>query len=200
MRIVVATHNDHKVAELQRILADDLPEAALEAYEGPEAVEDGVTFAENALIKAREAFEETGIASIADDSGIAVDALEGAPGIFSARYAGTRDDRDNLELLLRNLEGVADRGAAFVCAAAYVDGERELVEMGVWRGSVLEAPAGTGGFGYDPIFQPDDAPVSAAELSAEEKDALSHRRRAFRALAAVLAAPAAPAAPAASAD
>lgn len=188
MRIVVATHNAHKVAELQRILAEDLPDAVLEAYEGPEAVEDGVTFAENALIKAREAFEETGVASIADDSGIAVDALDGAPGIFSARYAGTRDDRDNLELLLTNMQGVADRGAAFVCAAAYVDGERELVEMGVWRGTVLEAAAGEGGFGYDPIFQPDDAAVSAAELSAEEKDALSHRRRAFRALAATLAA------------
>ena len=187
-RLVVATHNAHKVAELQRILSEDLPEAVLEAYEGPEAVEDGVTFAENALIKAREAYEETGVAAIADDSGIAVDALDGAPGIFSARYAGTRDDRDNLELLLRNMEGRSDRGAAFVCAAAYVDGERELVEMGVWRGSVLEAPAGTGGFGYDPIFQPDDAPVSAAELSPEEKDALSHRRRAFRALAAALAA------------
>ncbi len=188
MRIVVATHNAHKVAELQRILAEDLPDAVLEAYEGPEAVEDGVTFAENALIKAREAFEETGVASIADDSGIAVDALDGAPGIFSARYAGTRDDRDNLELLLTNMQGVADRGAAFVCAAAYVDGERELVEMGVWRGTVLEAAAGEGGFGYDPIFQPEDAAVSAAELSAEEKDALSHRRRAFRALAATLAA------------
>ena len=191
-RLVVATHNAHKVAELQRILSEDLPDAVLEAYEGPEAVEDGVTFAENALIKAREAFEETGVASIADDSGIAVDALEGAPGIFSARYAGTRNDRDNLELLLQHMQGRTDRGAAFVCAAAYVDGERELVEMGVWRGSVLEAPAGDGGFGYDPIFQPDDAPVSAAELSAEEKDALSHRRRAFRALAAVLAAAPAP--------
>lgn len=190
-RVVVATHNAHKVAELQRILAEDLPGVVLEAYEGPEAVEDGVTFAENALIKAREAFEETGVPAIADDSGIAVDALQGAPGIFSARYAGTRDDRDNLELLLTNMQGVADRGAAFVCAAAYVDGERELVEMGVWRGSVLEAAAGQGGFGYDPIFQPDDAPVSAAELTPEQKDALSHRRRAFRALAAVLAAPAA---------
>lgn len=188
-RVVVATHNAHKVAELQRILAEDLPGVALEAYEGPEAVEDGVTFAENALIKAREAFEETGVPAIADDSGIAVDALDGAPGIFSARYAGTRDDRDNLDLLLTNMHGRADRGAAFVCAAAYVDGERELVEMGVWRGTVLEAPAGSGGFGYDPIFQPDDAPVSAAELTAEQKDALSHRRRAFRALAAALAAP-----------
>lgn len=189
-RVVVATHNAHKVAELQRILAEDMPGVVLEAYEGPEAVEDGVTFAENALIKAREAFEETGIPSIADDSGIAVDALDGAPGIFSARYAGTRDDRDNLELLLQHMRGRSDRGAQFVCAAAYVDGERELVELGVWRGSVLEAAAGGGGFGYDPIFQPDDAPVSAAELSAEQKDALSHRRRAFRALAATLAAPA----------
>ena len=187
-RVVVATHNAHKVAELQRILADDLPGVVLEAYEGPEAVEDGVTFEENALIKAREAFEETGIPAIADDSGIAVDALDGAPGIFSARYAGTRDDRDNLELLLANMQGRTDRAAQFVCAAAYVDGEREIVELGVWRGSVLEGAAGEGGFGYDPIFQPDDAPVSAAELTAEQKDALSHRRRAFRALAATLSA------------
>ncbi len=186
-RIVVATHNTHKVEELGRILAPLLPGIELESYDGPEAVEDGDTFEANALLKARAGALHTGLPTLADDSGISVDALDGAPGIYSARYAGTRDDRDNLALLLKNLQGVTDRRAAFVCAAAYVEPSgREIVKRGEWRGRVLEAPAGDHGFGYDPIFLPEGSPVSAAQLSPEQKDALSHRRLAFEALAAAI--------------
>lgn len=187
MKVVVATHNKHKVEELGRILGPLLPGIELVAYDGPEPVEDGDSFEANALIKARAAFLHTGLPALADDSGIAVDALDGEPGIRSARYAGTGDDRDNYELLLRNLEGRADRTAQFLCAAAYVDDRGEVVELGVWPGTVLDGPQGGGGFGYDPVFQPESETRSSAELSAEEKDALSHRRRAFTALAEKLA-------------
>ena len=188
LQVVVATHNPHKVEELQRILAPLLPGVELVPDDGPEPVEDGDTFEANALIKARAAHERTGLPALADDSGIAVDALDGAPGIHSARYAGTRDAQDNVELLLANLAGHADRGARFVCAAAWVDADGEVVERGEWTGTVADAPRGDGGFGYDPIFLPDDAEGrSASELSPQEKDALSHRRLAFEALAARIA-------------
>ena len=184
LQVVVATHNPHKVEELQRILAPLLPGVELVPDDGPEPVEDGDTFEANALIKARAAHERTGLPALADDSGIAVDALGGAPGIRSARYAGTRDAQDNVELLLANLAGHADRGARFVCAAAWVDADGEVVERGEWAGTVADAPRGDGGFGYDPIFLPHDADGrAAAELAPEEKDALSHRRIAFTALA-----------------
>lgn len=182
---VLATHNAHKVGELRRILGARLGDHELVAYDGPDAIEDADTFEGNALLKAREAFAHTGMPALADDSGIAVDALGGAPGIRSARYAGTRDDGDNLRLLLTHLEGVADRTARFVCAAAIVDAAGEFVVRGEWPGVVLEAPAGDGGFGYDPIFRPDGQdpavgrPRSAAELTPAEKDAASHRARAF---------------------
>jgi XTP/dITP diphosphohydrolase len=200
---VLATHNAHKVDELRRILGDRLGHHQLIGYDGPEPVEDADTFEGNALIKARAAAVFTGLPAIADDSGIAVDALGGAPGIHSARYAqllnGTpRDDGDNLRLLLSNMRGVADRTAQFVCAAALVDvaavdtGPRrggstfEHTERGTWPGSVLEAPAGSGGFGYDPIFRPDGLAVSSAELTADEKNAQSHRARAFGQLVTVV--------------
>lgn len=179
MQLVLATHNAHKVEELRRILGPRLGDIELLGYDGPEPVEDGDTFEANALIKARAAFVHTGIPSIADDSGISVDALGGAPGIYSARYAGTRNDRDNLELLLANLTGVEDRTAQFTCAAAFVDGGVEHVELGIWPGAVLTEPHGENGFGYDPIFQPDGSPVSSAELSSDEKNAVSHRALAF---------------------
>ena len=179
---VLATHNPHKVAELRRILGDRLGGHELLGYEGPEPVEDGATFTANALIKARAAHVHTGLPALADDSGIAVDALGGAPGIHSARYAGSRVDGDNLQLLLANLVGVPDRAARFICAAALVDDGIEHVEVGEWPGDVLTAPAGEGGFGYDPIFRPAGESRSAAELSSEEKDAESHRARAFGAL------------------
>lgn len=190
---VLATHNAHKVDELRRILGEQLGPHRLVGYDGPEPVEDGDSFEANALIKARAAAVFTGLPAIADDSGICVDALGGAPGIHSARYAGTRDDADNYRLLLANLEGVADRRAQFVCAAALVDvaaldkgSPFEHTERGVWPGSVLEAPAGVGGFGYDPVFRPDGLAVSSAELTADEKNAISHRARAFRLLVAAL--------------
>ena len=178
-QVVLATHNAHKVEELRRILGPRLGQIELLAYDGPEPVEDGDTFEANALIKARAAFEWSGIPAIADDSGISVDALDGAPGIHSARYAGTRDDGDNVRLLLERMTGVDDRTASFTCAAAFVAHRVEHVELGVWPGTVLRERAGTGGFGYDPIFQPDGLAVSSAELTADEKNAISHRAMAF---------------------
>ncbi|WAB81649.1 RdgB/HAM1 family non-canonical purine NTP pyrophosphatase [Microcella daejeonensis] len=196
MRVVVATHNAHKVAELQRILGAAVPELELVTYDGPAPEEDGDTFAANALIKARAAAKHTGLPAIADDSGISVDALGGAPGIHSAYYSGHRDDAANVRHLLEQLaargEG-ADRAAQFTCAAALVDpGEIvdgapfETVELGIWPGSVAAEAAGGGGFGYDPVFVPEGLEVTAAEISAEAKNATSHRARAFAALAAVL--------------
>lgn len=179
---VLATHNAHKVEELRRILGARLGGHELVGYDGPEPVEDGDTFEANALIKARAAHAHTGLPAIADDSGIEVDALGGAPGIHSARYAGSRDDVENYTLLLANLAGAADRSARFTCAAALVDGEREVVVRGVWPGRVLEAPSGAHGFGYDPVFQPDGVAGSSAELTPEQKNAASHRARAFGAL------------------
>lgn len=176
---VLATHNAHKVEELRRILGERLGEHELVGYDGPEPVEDGDTFEANALIKARAANAHTGLPAIADDSGIAVRALGGAPGIHSARYAGTRSDVDNYTKLLRELEGVDDRAADFVCAAALVDGERELTVLGVWPGEVLTAPSGAHGFGYDPVFRPEGVATSSAELTPDEKNAISHRSRAF---------------------
>ena len=188
VRLVLATHNAHKVQELRRILGPALDGLELVAYDGPEPVEDGDTFEANALIKARAAAIHSGSPAIADDSGICVDALDGAPGIHSARYAGTRNDGDNLELLLANLVGVDDRAASFACAAALAvpDGTGgiadETVLLARWSGRVATQAAGGGGFGYDPVFLPDDAEVSAAELEPAVKDALSHRRQAFDAL------------------
>jgi XTP/dITP diphosphohydrolase len=178
-RLVLATHNAHKVEELRRILGPRLGDIELVAYDGPEPIEDGNSFESNALIKARAAFEYSGVPAIADDSGISVDALGGAPGIHSARYAGTRDDGDNLRLLLERMTGIDDRTAEFTCAAAFVAEGVEHVELGIWPGTVLREPAGGGGFGYDPIFQPDGLGVSSAELSADEKNAVSHRAMAF---------------------
>ncbi|HEY8912887.1 non-canonical purine NTP pyrophosphatase [Lacisediminihabitans sp.] len=198
VKLVLATHNAHKVVELRRILGASLDGIELIAYDGPEPVEDGETFDANALIKARAASEHTGLPAIADDSGIAVAALGGAPGINSARYAGTRNDADNVRLLLANLVGHEERGAQFVCAAALVvpapvgavgpDGPAEdaasfeWVETGVWAGTVLHEAVGGGGFGYDPVFKPAGYNVSSAELHADEKNAISHRARAFAAL------------------
>ncbi|WP_199280186.1 RdgB/HAM1 family non-canonical purine NTP pyrophosphatase [Salinibacterium sp. CAN_S4] len=198
MKLVLATHNAHKVEELRRILGDALDGIELVGYEGPEPVEDGDSFEANALIKARAASAFTGLPAIADDSGISVDALDGAPGIHSARYAGGRDDAANVELLLANLGAEANRAAHFTCAAALVvpppvgalgpdgpaeDAEtREFVELGIWQGSVLHEPAGPNGFGYDPIFKPAGLSVSSAELRSEEKNAISHRALAFTAI------------------
>jgi len=186
-RVVLATHNPHKVEEFRTIVAAARPDVEVIGYDGPEPVEDGITFAENALIKARALAAATGLPAVADDSGLAVDVLGGAPGVFSARWAGRHgDDRANLELLLAQLADVPaeHRAARFVCAAALVTPQGdEHVETGTMPGRLLTAPRGSGGFGYDPILQPDGEERSAAELSAEEKNAISHRGEAFRALA-----------------
>jgi XTP/dITP diphosphohydrolase len=194
MQIVVATHNAHKVAELQSILEQQVPGIHLLTYGGPVPLEDGDTFEANALIKARAAAAHTGLPSIADDSGVSVDALDGAPGIDSAHYSGERDDTANLQLVLENLGGESNRTAHFTCAAALVDPLEvdadgrpfEHVALGIWPGTIAFEAAGIGGFGYDPIFVPDGLDVTSAEISADEKNAISHRGRAFSALGAVL--------------
>lgn len=190
--VVLASHNAHKLEELRRIVGPLIPGVELVGYDGPEPVETGTSFEANALLKARAAAAHTGLPAIADDSGIAVDILGGSPGIFSARWGGpARSDTANVELLLWQLSDIADehRAAGFVCAAALVVPEgletpaAEVCELGVWQGSVLRAPAGEGGFGYDPVFQPAGSLRSAAEMTAAEKDQESHRTRAFTALA-----------------
>ena len=181
-QVVLATHNAHKVEELRRILGPQLDGLELVAYDGPEPVEDGDTFEENALIKARAASLHTGLPALADDSGITVAALGGAPGIHSARYAGSRVDAENVALLLQNLRGVDDRSAAFVCAAAFVHGDIEHVVLGEWPGTVLTAPVGENGFGYDPVFSPEGMEIASAELTPDEKNAISHRAMAFAGL------------------
>ncbi len=189
-RVVVATRNPHKLRELSQLLAGFELAALGGEHQLPE--ETGESFSENSLIKARSARLATGLAAIADDSGIAVAALDGRPGVRSARFAGeTASDHDNLELLLRSLDGVADRRAAYVCVIAHVDEQgRESTFEGRCEGAVIAEPRGEGGFGYDPAFVPDDTGASdqrtMAELSGEEKHAISHRGRAARALAAAL--------------
>ncbi|KRE80062.1 RdgB/HAM1 family non-canonical purine NTP pyrophosphatase [Arthrobacter sp. Soil763] len=196
--LVLATHNQGKLKELRELLRGQLPGLDVDtqvvdagAVGAPDVVESGVTFAENSLLKARAVAEATGLVAIADDSGLAVDVLGGAPGIFSARWAGRHgDDAANLQLLLDQLSDVPDeyRGAAFVCAAALAvpataGGQaREVVEYGQLEGTLLREPRGAGGFGYDPVLQPSGLDRSCAELSPAEKNAISHRGHAFRAL------------------
>lgn len=189
--LLLATRNPGKLVELRRILAEaDLGELTVlglaDVAEFPEAPETGATFAENAVAKARDAVAATGLPAVADDSGLAVDALNGMPGVLSARWVGRHgDDLGNLRLVLNQLTNVPDdrRGAAFVCAAALVtpDGVETITE-GIWRGRLERTPRGAGGFGYDPVFLPDGEQRTSAELSPAEKDAVSHRGRAFRAL------------------
>ena len=192
-RIALATHNAHKVGEIWAILAPLVPGLTREdmASAGelgaPSPVEDGVSFAENALIKARALAAATGLPAIADDSGISVDVMGGAPGIFSALWSGRHGaDGENLELLLAQMADIPEpnRGAAFVCAAALVNPDgTELVEIGTMRGRLAVAASGGNGFGYDPIFIPEGFVVTAAELTPEQKNAISHRAAAFTALA-----------------
>lgn len=193
-RVLLATRNKHKLAELRRILTGTATVELVGLADVPpydEAPETGVTFAENALLKAREGVRHTGLPTVADDSGLVVDVFGQAPGVFSARWAGGHgDDAANLRLLLAQLADVPDahRQAAFVCAAVLVlpDG-REYVVEGRQRGTLTREPRGTGGFGYDPIFVGEGQSRTNAELSPAEKDAISHRGQAFRALASVIA-------------
>ena len=194
-RVVLATRNAGKVTELRRILAEvaDVELVGLEEYpDMPEVEETGETFAENALLKARAVAAHTGLAAVADDSGLCVDFLGGAPGVRSARWAGEpSDDERNLRLVLEQIAdaGGGMRGAHFFCAAAAVvprGGER--VAEGRVDGTLIDSPRGTNGFGYDPIFVPLGETRTTAEMPSEEKDAISHRGKAFRALAPSLAA------------
>jgi XTP/dITP diphosphohydrolase len=189
-RVVLATRNAGKIAELRRILADadaDVELVGTEAFADlPDVAETGTTFAANALLKARAVAEHTGLPAIADDSGLCVDALNGMPGIFSARWAGGHgDDERNLDLVLGQLSDVPDqrRGARFVCAAAVaLPGGGERIVEGELAGALLRERRGENGFGYDPIFVPTGEQRTTAQLSAAEKDAISHRGQAFRAL------------------
>jgi XTP/dITP diphosphohydrolase len=194
LRVVLATRNAHKVAELNRILADAGFGGELvgldEFPDAPEVAETGSTFADNALLKARAIAAYTGLPAVSDDSGLTVNALNGMPGILSARWSGKHgDDRANLELVLGQLADIDSRDAAFVCVAALAlpDGSREWTTTGVLPGSITRAPRGTNGFGYDPIFVPEGMETTTAELAPQDKDAISHRGRAFRAIASVIA-------------
>lgn len=188
-RVVLASGNPGKLRELRQLLAGSgIALAPQSDYQVPEAIEDGATFVENALIKARNAARHSGLPSIADDSGIAVDALGGAPGVHSARYAGVgASDEDNLNLLLQNTAHLpaAERSARFICLAVFVRHAADPTPMicqGEWRGHLLRAAVGAGGFGYDPIFYVAEKSCSSAELTAAEKNALSHRGQAIRCL------------------
>lgn len=184
MKFVLATHNAGKVAELRAILQPAVPDLDLIGYTGPEPIENGTTFAENALIKARAAYEHTGMPSIADDSGVCVDILGGSPGIFTAIWAGGRDNVQNRQLLLRQMADIspAHRSAAFVCTIALVSETEELCFTGNWPGTIAFAERGEHGHGYDPVFIPEGFEVTAAELEPEVKNALSHRAQALSAL------------------
>jgi len=203
-KIILATRNEHKLGELRAILAaagigpetgsgtNGLELVGAAEFDLPDVVEDGLTFAANAMLKAVDATERTGLPAIADDSGICVDALNGMPGIFSARWAGRHgQDAANLDLLLAQLSDIADehRGTHFVCAAALaLPGGERVVREGRVTGRLLRERRGEGGFGYDPVFLPDGFALTTAELTAEQKNAISHRGRAFQALAADLSA------------
>lgn len=178
--IIIATHNAHKVTEIARSLVPLIGfDIDLQPTSGKAPKEDGKTFAENALIKARAAFAETGLPSLADDSGICVDALDGAPGIKSARYTAAGTDEANRTALLKAMKSHKNRDARFVCAVAFVTEHGERVEIGEWPGKIRMEAKGPNGFGYDPIFAPAGLKVTAAELSPVEKAALSHRARAL---------------------
>lgn len=205
-RVVLATRNAGKIAELNRIL-DDAGFAGqivgLDEFPGaPDVPETGLTFADNALLKARAIAAYTGLPAVSDDSGLTVNALNGMPGILSARWAGKHgDDQANLDLVLAQLADIDSRGAAFVCVAALAlpggtvsaggtvssDGTAEWTTTGVLPGRLTREPRGTNGFGYDPIFVPDGMETTTAELAPQDKDAISHRGRAFRAIAKVIA-------------
>jgi XTP/dITP diphosphohydrolase len=194
-RLVLATANAHKLTELTRILAADHVDVELtglaEFPGAPDVQETGATFAENALLKARAIAAFTGLPAVADDSGLCVDALNGMPGVLSARWSGRHgDDAANLRLLLAQIADVPDvrRGAHFTCAGALVlPGGREEVAEGVMLGTLVREPRGRNGFGYDPIFVADGYSVTNGELDPDAKDAISHRGKALRALAPMIA-------------
>lgn len=191
-RIVLATGNIGKLNEIRKNFSGvDVDIVAQSEFDIPEAIENGLTFVENAIIKARNAAAYTGLPALSDDSGIEVDALNGEPGIHSARYAG--DDESNIQRLLRELDGVPDdrRTARFQCVMVYLRHANDpvpVITQGAWEGKILEAAQGEAGFGYDPVFYVPERGCSAAQLSAEDKNSLSHRGKALRQMLAYLAA------------
>ena len=191
-KLLLATRNKGKIEEFRRILdaiaPGEIELIGLDTFpELHDVDETGSTFEENALLKAREMSEATGLPAIADDSGLCVDALNGSPGIYSARWAGRHgDDAANTAKVLAELADVPEekRGAHFMCVAAlYLPDGRSHCEEGRFDGRILHAPVGTNGFGYDPIFQPEGLSISSAEMSSEEKDLISHRGKSLRAIA-----------------
>jgi XTP/dITP diphosphohydrolase len=195
-KLVLATANAHKLTELTRILeagSVDVDLCGLAEFPGaPDVRETGATFADNALLKARAIAAFAGLPAVADDSGLCVDALNGMPGVLSARWSGRHGDDDaNLRLVLAQIADVPDerRGAQFVCSAALVlPGGREHVSDGIVRGALIREPRGSNGFGYDPIFVPDNSSLTTAEMDPADKDRISHRGKALRGLAPVIAA------------
>lgn len=191
-RIVLATGNAGKLKEIRHAFSGlNIDIVAQSEFSIPEAVEDGLSFVENAIIKARNAAAHTGLPALSDDSGIEVDALNGEPGIHSARYAG--DDESNIQRLLRELAGVSEekRTARFQCVMVYLRHANDpvpVIAQGAWEGTILETPQGEGGFGYDPIFFVPERGCSAAELTATDKNLLSHRGKALRQMLSLLAA------------
>ena len=188
-KVVMATGNPGKIREIARMLDGLGIEIVAQSEFGvTDADETGTTFAENSLIKAQHAVDATGLPAIADDSGLAVDALDGAPGVYSARYAGDGGDEANNDKLLAALDGIDDRAAAFHCVATFIDPQdpEPLAAEGVWRGEILRARQGDGGFGYDPLFLVPERGCSSAELDPDEKNARSHRGQALRKLVALI--------------
>lgn len=188
-KIVLASGNRGKVREINQILAGlDIEVVPQSDYDVPEIEETGLTFVENAILKARNAAKCTGLPAIADDSGLEVDALRGAPGIYSARYAGPgTDDTKNLQKVLQQLEGVAEaeRSARFQCLLVYVEHDLDptpIICQGTWEGRITTEPTGENGFGYDPVFFVPEQGCTSAQLSAEEKNRLSHRGQALQCL------------------
>ena len=188
MKLVLASHNQGKLQELSAILEPAVAGLELVSYDGPEPVEDGTSYLENALIKARAAHAHTGLPAIADDSGIAVEILGGSPGIFTAIWSGTKDNVANRQLLLAQLKDIHEehRGAAFVCTIAMVSEEGEQSFTGIWPGRVAFEERGEFGHGYDPVFIPEGFEVTAAELPPEVKNSMSHRAMALQQLIASL--------------
>ena len=188
MKLVLASHNQGKLQELSAILEPAVAGLELVSYDGPEPVEDGTSYLENALIKARAAHAHTGLPAIADDSGIAVEILGGSPGIFTAIWSGTKDNVANRQLLLAQLKDIhkEHRGAAFVCTIAMVSEEGEQSFTGIWPGRVAFEERGEFGHGYDPVFIPEGFAVTAAELPPEVKNSMSHRAMALQQLIASL--------------
>ena len=188
MKLVLASHNQGKLQELSAILEPAVAGLELVSYDGPEPIEDGTSYLENALIKARAAHAHTGLPAIADDSGIAVEILGGSPGIFTAIWSGTRDNAANRQLLLAQLKDIHEehRAAAFVCTIALVSDDGEQSFTGIWPGRVAFEERGEFGHGYDPVFIPDGFEVTAAELPPEVKNSMSHRAMALQQLIASL--------------